>query len=197
MINFGSVTDCTCSTLSPGAISLSDHLATYLAAQGPTDWDRANFELCFLCHDPARLVEARRDDDDPPARTNFYDSDINGRDNLHQVHLVDRISNTRATCKNCHWNVHSNRTADNTQYNVDGVVFSSPPASFKTHLVNFSPDITAIGGRARPEWWIDTAPRERRCYLACHGEVMDGDGNLGVEARYRPAAGGDDSPTIP
>ena len=80
---------------------------------------------------------------------------------------------------------------------VDGTVFTSPPAGFKTHLINFSPDITPIGGRARPEWWINTSSRERRCFLACHGEVMDGSGNQGVEARYRPAAAGDDPPTIP
>ncbi|MFQ5524689.1 MAG: cytochrome c3 family protein [Thermoanaerobaculia bacterium] len=157
--------------------------------QGPASWNRSNFELCFLCHDPARLVEARRDDDNPPASTNFYDT-IDGRDNLHEVHLVDRIDDTRATCKNCHFNVHSNRTADNTQYNVNGTIFTSPPAGFKTHLVNFSPDITPFGGRALPEWWINTSTRQRRCYLSCHGADMEG-------FPYRPAAAGDDSPTIP
>lgn len=170
------------------AIRRGAYQATWLEADGPTVFDRTNFELCFLCHDPQRLVEARRDNDNPPARTNFYD-DIDGRDNLHEVHLVDRIDKTRATCKNCHFNVHSNRSADNTQYNVNGTVFSSPPTGFKTHLVNFSPDITPIGGRARPEWWINTATRERRCYLACHGFEMQG-------FPYRPASG-DDSPTIP
>lgn len=177
------------------AIRRGAYQATYLAAQGPTAYNRANFELCFLCHDPARLVEARRFDDNPPARTNFFD-DVNGKDNLHEIHLVDRVDKTRATCKNCHFNVHGNRTANNTQYNVNGTVFSSPPAAFKTHLIHFSPDVTPIGGRARPEWWINTGTRERRCYLACHGEVMDGDGNLGRTAVYRPPSG-DDSPAIP
>jgi len=177
------------------AIRRANYQATYLVGQGPTAYNRTNFELCFLCHDPARLVEARRFGDNPPARTNFFD-DINGKDNLHQVHLVDRISKTRATCKNCHFNVHSNTTASNTQYNVNGSVSSSPPANAKTHLINFSPDVGAIGGRARPEWWINTTTLERRCYLSCHGEVMDGDGNLGRTAVYRPPSG-DDTPTIP
>ena len=154
---------------------------------GPEDWDPANFELCFLCHDPQKLVVARRFDEG--ASTNFYD-DIDGRDNLHWVHLEDRSDKARATCKNCHFNIHSNQSADNTQYNIDGVLFNSPPTNVKTHLVNFSPDIQPFGGRARPEWWINTSTRERRCYLSCHGFEMEG-------FPYRPDNGGDDTPTIP
>jgi hypothetical protein len=154
---------------------------------GPAAYNRNNFALCFLCHDPVRLVEARRFGDG--AATNFYD-DIDGRDNLHWVHLEDRADKARATCKNCHFNIHSNQSAANTQYNVDGVVTTSPPAGAKTHLVNFSPDITPLGGRARPEWWINTATRERRCFLSCHGADMDG-------LPYRPGNGGDDTPLIP
>lgn len=156
--------------------------------QGPSSWNASNFELCFLCHDPARLVGARRDDDNPPARTNFYD-DIDGRDNLHWVHLEDRADKSRATCKNCHYNIHSNQSAANTQYRIDGVLYNLPPLTAKTHLVSFSPDIQPFGGRARPEWWFNTGTRERRCYLSCHGEDMEG-------FPYRPASG-DDTPTIP
>ncbi|MFQ5845185.1 MAG: hypothetical protein ACE5JG_09385, partial [Planctomycetota bacterium] len=162
--------------------------ANYVTALlGPTTWDRDNFALCFLCHDPQRLVEARRFED--AAATNFYD-DIDGRDNLHWVHLLDRADKARATCKNCHFNVHSNVSADNTQYRIDGVLFTTPPGNVKTHLVNFSPDVLPFGGRAKPEWWIDTATRERRCYLTCHGADMDG-------LPYRPGNGGDDAPTVP
>jgi len=176
---------------SNAAIRRAAYRATYLESEGPTDYNRADFELCFLCHDPARLVEARRSDDNPPASTNFYD-DIGGEDNLHHLHLEDRINKTRATCKNCHFNIHSNRTANNTQYRVDGVVFGSPPVGFKTHLVNFSPDITPLGARAKPEWWINTNTLERRCFLNCHDGEMDGNDG----AQYRPP-GGDDSPTLP
>lgn len=149
---------------------------------GPSSWDANNFQLCFLCHDPNRLVLARRWQDD--AATNFYD-DIDGRDNLHWLHLEDRADKSQATCKNCHFNIHSNRTAGNTQYNIDGVTSESPSNNVHTHLVNFSPDILPIGGRAKPEWWFNTSTRERRCYLSCHGETMDG-------FPYRPSQGDDD-----
>ena len=155
--------------------------------QGPADWNRDNFELCLLCHDPARLVEAEKDDDNPPASTNFYD-DIDGRDNLHWVHLEDRADKSRATCKNCHFNIHSNRTANNTQYRIDGVVFDSPPPNVKTHLVDFSPDVQALDF-AKPEWRINTSNRRRQCNLSCHGADME-------SFPYRPGSG-DDVPTIP
>lgn len=154
---------------------------------GPTNYNRNNFALCFLCHSPQRLVEARETDDG--AATNFYDT-INGKDNLHWLHLVDRDDDARATCKSCHFNVHSNVSAQNTQYNVDGVVTTTPPTTAKTHLVNFAPDIQPIGGQASPEWWINTGNRQRRCFLQCHGTDMDGN-------RYRPSASVDDISTIP
>lgn len=152
---------------------------------GPSNWNASNFALCFLCHDSEKLVVARRWDDG--AATNFYD-DIDGRDNLHWVHLEDRTDKARASCKNCHFNIHSNRTAANTQYRVDGVL-QDLPTTAKTHLVNFSPDIQPFGGRAKPEWWINTSTRERRCYLSCHGFDMEG-------FQYRPD-NGDDAPLIP
>jgi predicted CXXCH cytochrome family protein len=160
--------------------------AYWTTLTGPQDWNPANFELCFLCHDPQRLVEARRFDDG--AATNFYD-DIDGKDNLHWVHLLDRSDKARATCKNCHFNVHSNVSAQNTQYNIDGTVFTTPPDSVKTHLVSFSPDVQPFGGRALPEWRINTSTRARTCFLNCHGADMDG-------LQYRPDSG-DDTPTIP
>jgi len=161
--------------------------AYWSALRGPQEWNRNNFALCFLCHDPAKLVEARRFRDG--AATNFYD-DEDGKDNLHWVHLEDRADKSRAACKNCHYNVHANASATNTQYNVDGVVTTTPPPGVKTHLVSFSPDINPIGGRAQPEWRINTATRTRRCYLSCHGETMDG-------LVYRPDNGGDDIATSP
>ena len=86
--------------------------------------------------------------------------------------------------------MHSNRSAGNTQYRIDGVVHTTPPTNVKTHPVDFSPDILPIGGRARPEWEINTGTRRRRCYLSCHGTSMNG-------MVYRPDNGGDDTPTIP
>ncbi|RMF86140.1 MAG: hypothetical protein D6736_15810 [Nitrospinota bacterium] len=149
-------------------------------------WDQNNFALCFNCHDVNKLVLARRWDDG--ASTNFYD-DIDGKDNLHWVHLVDRVDKSRAVCHNCHYNVHSNVEATNTQYRIDGVLYTTPPSHVHTHLINFSPDVQPFGGRTKPEWWINTTTRERRCYLRCHGSEMDG-------LQYRPDRG-DDNPTFP
>jgi len=179
------------STASPQGPHGSTHASIRRAAYwtdllGPAGWQRANFELCFLCHDPARLVEARRFDDG--ASTNFYD-DVEGEDNLHWLHLEDRADKSRATCKNCHFNVHSNVAADTTQYRIDGVLFTTPPDDVKTHLISFSPDVQPFGGRARPEWSIDTTTRRRQCFLSCHGFDMEG-------FPYRPDSG-DDDPTVP
>ena len=171
-----------------GSANASIRRAGYWTAlSGPSDWNRSDFALCFLCHDPAKLVEAREWEDG--ASTNFYDA-VDGKDNLHWKHLEDRADKSRATCKNCHYNIHSNASAANTQYRIDGNLFFSPPTAFKTHLVSFSPDVQAIGGRALPEWRINTSNRTRRCYLSCHGSEMDG-------LPYRPDNGGDDSPAIP
>jgi predicted CXXCH cytochrome family protein len=159
---------------------------------GPTTWNQSNFALCYLCHDRSKHTTARRWGDG--ASTNFYD-DIDGKDNLHWVHLVDRVDKAKAACKNCHYNVHSNVTASNTQYRIDGVLYDTPPSGVHTHLVNFSPDVLPIGGRTKPEWWLNTSSRERRCYLSCHGSTMNG-------LQYRPARpgyanGGDDNPLLP
>jgi hypothetical protein len=76
---------------------------------------------------------------------------------------------------------------------------TDPPTTLTTRMISFHPNVRPIGGRARPEWWLDTATRERRCYLQCHtvtggigGEIMNGEsGSGGKRAQYRPAAGGD------
>ncbi len=149
---------------------------------GPSNWNSSNFDLCFRCHD-TDLVTARERRDG--ARTNFF---ADG-ENLHWVHLEDRTDKARATCKNCHFNLHSNRTASNTQYNIDGNVTDSPPDGVHTHLVNFSPDINATGSRNKPEWRYNTGTRTRSCYLSCHGTTMS--------ESYRPGSSVDDDPFIP
>jgi len=153
---------------------------------GPASWASTNFDLCFHCHDVTRLTARRTGDG---ARTNFYDG-IEGKDNLHWVHLVDRVDKARPVCRSCHYNIHSNREETTTQYNVNGIVYTSPNAAgIPTRLISFHPNVRAIGGRSRPEWWINTATRERRCYLQCHrpdgtpgGSTMDG-------FKYRPPSG--------
>ncbi|MDP2606223.1 MAG: cytochrome c3 family protein [Deltaproteobacteria bacterium] len=161
---------------------------------GPSSWSSSNFNLCFRCHNVTALTARRTGDG---ARTNFYDS-INGKDNLHWVHLIDRIDKARATCKSCHYNIHSNQEQTNTQYNINLVATCAiasgtpcaPPAATPTRLINFHPNVRGIGGRPRPEWWFNTVTKERRCYLQCHstsggvggGETMNG-------FQYRPSSG--------
>jgi len=161
---------------------------------GPSSWSSNNFNLCFRCHDVTRLTARRTSEG---ARTNFYD-DINGKDNLHWLHLIDRIDKSRPLCKSCHYNIHSNQEAPNTQYNINGFVTTTPPASTSTRLVNFHPNIRPISGRAKPEWWLNTATRQRQCFLQCHrsdgspgGVVMGGAAGEagGKDAEYRPASG--------
>lgn len=172
----------------------SDHRtllrATYENRIGRASYNRADFGLCWLCHDDAQLFGSG---------TNFTDSGQNfdKRGNLHLLHLRDRIDKTGAVCKSCHFNIHSNAETGTTQYNVDGVVSQTPPTGTPTRLVNFHPNIRGIGGRPRPEWWFNTSSRERRCYLQCHtssgqpgGVIMGGEtGDGGKRAQYRPASG--------
>lgn len=158
---------------------------------GPSAWASTNFDLCFHCHDVTRLTARRFSEG---ARTNFDDEGDppsgRGKGNLHWVHLIDRVDKSRPVCKSCHYNVHSNVEAPNTQYRIDGVLYSTPNATgVPTRLVNFHPSVRPIGGRARPEWEFNTVTKERRCWLQCHrpdgtpgGAVMDGVG-------YRPPFG--------
>ena len=157
--------------------------AAYVRTPGVLSYSANNFALCFRCHSAAVLLSQTSG-----ASTNF-DDQIQGRDNLHELHLVNRIDKTGAVCASCHFNVHSNQQTTTTQFNINGVVFLTPPAGTPTRNVNFHPNIRGIGGRARPEWWFNTTTRERRCYLACHtaagavgGQTMNGD-------PYRPPSG--------
>ncbi|HET8540031.1 MAG TPA: cytochrome c3 family protein [Anaeromyxobacter sp.] len=127
----------------------------------------SNFALCFLCHDERRLRGVSVN------RSNFFQQGGvgAGRDNLHQVHLVDR---TNAACHECHYNVHSNVQAANTDYrNVLGT---------DTHLVNFAPNVRPFPG---PDPYYGDRPALPRygrtpgnrpyCFLSCHGrDAMDG-----------------------
>lgn len=119
--------------------------------------------LCFLCHDQARLIGARRFSDG--ARTNFYGA---GRDNLHEFHVTNL---QEATCRSCHYNSHGNQSASNTNYRItDGATTnnSSPPIGYKTRNVNFSPALQP-NNFALPTWWLNVATRDRTCDLTCHG----------------------------
>ena len=169
---------------------------------GPSTWNASNFNLCFRCHDVSKLVTSR--EFGSGAQTNFDDERRDGtcdgqrKGNLHWVHLIDRIDKARAECKSCHYNIHSNQEAPNTQYNINGFVTATPPPGTPTRLINFHPNIRPIGTRAKPEWWFNTTTKKRQCFLQCHntsggtgGAVMGGESGEagGKRAYYCPPSG--------
>ena len=153
-------------------------------AQG---WAAANGNLCFGCHDSALLLGNS---------TNFTDNanpaGSKGRGNLHAYHLTNK--SVTASCMSCHYDIHSNRSAANTQYRVlangtQNYLGTVPPPNVKTHLVNFAPDVTGLSF-ALPRWQIDTTTGVRTCDLTCHGS-----GNKMQNITYRPATGDETSHT--
>jgi len=158
---------------------------------GPSNWNQNNFKLCFQCHNVNRLVN--NDRQSGGSRTNFYQE--GGEDNLHLVHLDDRAGNARATCKSCHYNLHSNEGAPNTIYVIDGIEYDgSPPETFPTRLVSFHPMIAGTGGYLKPRWSYNTANRRRTCNLVCHGtNGTYGNGDT-MNETYRPETAGVDVP---
>ena len=154
------------------------------AAQG---WNNANGNLCFGCHDSAALLGGSsnfNDNSGPPGSK--------GRGNLHAYHLTNK--SVTASCMSCHYDIHSNRSAANTQYRVlnngtQTYLGTTPPPNVKTHLVNFAPDVTGLSV-ALPRWQIDTASGVRTCDLTCHGS-----GNKMQNITYRPASGDETSHT--
>jgi len=131
-----------------------------------------NFALCFLCHDENRLV--RPQNIGAGSRTNFYQNGGvgAGRGNLHWVHLIDK---TNANCMECHYNIHSNVEAANTDYK--NIASGSP-----SHLINFAPTVRPFPGNDPNYGDRPTKPRyghtpsgQPYCFLSCHGkDAMDG-----------------------
>jgi len=187
--DLGVIVDSTDVTVGPhGSTNAPILRANFSRDHTSTGWNDDNAALCFRCHSSSMLNRT--------GPSNFYDNNINDKDNLHWVHLRDK--DTTSSCMSCHYDIHSNISADNTQYRIDGVLYAdnaaASAAGIKTHMVNFAPDVTATDSRAKPEWQLDTGNRTRGCYLSCHGEEMRPGGSGGSkDARYRPAAGGDET----
>jgi predicted CXXCH cytochrome family protein len=127
-----------------------------------------NFALCFLCHDEQRLRGATVN------RSNFFQNGNvgAGKGNLHHLHLVDK---TNANCIECHYNIHSNVEAANTDY-------KNLPSGSPSHLINFAPTVRPFPGTDPNYGDRPTKPRYGRtpsgqpyCFLSCHGQdAMDG-----------------------
>ena len=150
--------------------------------QGPTSWNPSNYTLCLDCHD-VRGFNNRNE-------INFTNFASTSR-NYHEKHLVSAAGD-RITCANCHYNTHSNENMGAiTNWRVNGVLYTSPPAGFKTRGISFSPDMTGAGGMAKPTFDINTNTRQRGCYVNCHGKSH-------TPKTYTPAVARDNDPlTIP
>ncbi|MHB8482530.1 MAG: cytochrome c3 family protein [Nitrospiria bacterium] len=158
-----------------------------------------NFLLCFQCHDrrafdPSEPGANRTD----PSWTNFF-GDITAPDthwngNLHMYHL----QYTGAMCHECHYNVHSNVEAQNTEYGdgkgsradinaglcsgvSSGVTYPCLPPDGEdgindgvvdTHLLNFSPKVEGTID-LKPRWAYDAVNKQFQCFLRCHNEIMN------------------------
>jgi hypothetical protein len=165
----GRVVDSTSVTVGPhGSANAPILRANFSRSYTATGWNNANADLCFGCHDSAALLGSG---------TNFNDNGSppgnRGKGNLHAYHLSNK--SVTASCMSCHYDIHSNRTASNTEYcvgtainNCSTSLTTSPPANVKTHLINFAPDVTALGF-AKPRWHINTSTGVRTCNLTCHG----------------------------
>lgn len=118
------------------------------------------FRLCFNCHDWNTFYGNNNN-------TNFYRSGGVGPNNLHSYHLNGAGSGmgwntTYEACMVCHYNVHSNVQATNTDYVGTG----SLPPDGDTHLVNFAPGV--VTGNKR--WYYSSG--SMNCNLVCHGVSM-------------------------
>lgn len=190
----GPVADSAANTVGPHGSTFAPILRANFARNfTATGWNDANANLCFRCHDPVRLLSR---DQASGARTNFSDESNpaggRGKRNLHWYHLTDR--GATASCMSCHYDIHSNRSAGNTEYcvgtSIDScTVTTSPPANVKTHLVNFAPDVTRLNF-PRPRWHINTTTGVRSCDVTCHGSSNKMD-----RVTYRPSAGDETSHT--
>lgn len=139
-----------------------------------TGYTRPKFELCFLCHEEARLIGNYGGT--AATYTNFGsggsgNASWDWNQNLHRYHL-----NTGAVCHDCHHNVHSNVEAQNTIYG-DGMGGELPPDShdnitdgkIDTHLLNFGPEHSGATS-SKPRWYWDGS--YFRCNMVCHSRSM-------------------------
>ncbi len=134
--------------------------------EAPTSRDefQNRFKLCFDCHD----YQTFYGDND---NTNFYRSMGGGPKNLHAYHLNGTgggmmWARTYEACMICHYNVHSNVQATNTDYVGNG----SLPPDGDTHLVNFAPGVVTGRNFSKPAWYYYNG--SMRCDMVCHGIDM-------------------------
>ncbi|MBI4815236.1 MAG: PKD domain-containing protein [Deltaproteobacteria bacterium] len=184
----GVVDDSTSDTVGPHGSTYAPIIrANFSRSYTASGWNNNNARLCFRCHDQNTLFGSG---------TNFTDSanpgGSKGRGNLHAYHLTTK--SVTASCMSCHYDIHSNQSASNTEYcvgtsigNCSVSLGTSPPLGVKSHLVNFAPDVNALS-YSEPRWHINTATGVRTCNLACHGKDM-------ASITYKPSSGDETSHT--
>ncbi len=146
-----------------GSTNTSMLRANYSTAVGSgnsrpfNSFNASNFSLCFLCHDQTAFNSSS-------TNTNFYSNK-----NLHYFHLARSGvgggggggggNGTYASCHECHYNVHSNVEATNTEYSLSG-------GATNTFMVNFHPGMPG-NSFSKPRWSYNGSTRT--CNLRCHG----------------------------
>lgn len=156
-------------------------------------FESSRFQLCFTCHDYTKLMYVASVAPGDFMKTNFsrLKTPVTEQ-NLHTWHLAQidlqwdnypgfGTGGGVGMCRYCHYNIHSNQQAVNTQYeyykNGTWTISLSPPANVKTRMVNFAPQVVdPIAPALRPVWrvWLEDEPsggsaRDRECRLRCHG----------------------------
>ena len=121
------------------------------------------FKLCFNCHDWNTFYGNNNN-------TGFYKSSF-GPSNLHAYHLRGvgggmMWNSTYEACMTCHYNIHSNVQATNTNYVGNNTV--APDGD--THLVNFAPGVVTGRSYSKPAWYYTGS--SMYCNLYCHGATM-------------------------
>ena len=137
--------------------------------------DNGGADLCFSCHDKNKLLY------DGPGTTNFSGGDASPQQ-LHWFHMFGclncGVGEIKARCGDCHYNVHGNMQANNTEWGFPlfgggSAYLTSPPRYLISGLVNFAPHVL---GTTRPKpliylrWNAGSKKVERTCILGCHDE---------------------------
>lgn len=129
-----------CHTNGHGSPQTNILLDTYVMADY-TNWNTANYQLCWKCHDPAKIVGT--------SKTNKA---VNAFDDLHWIH----VDGEQTPCVACH-NPHAPHDAGE-----QGLV------DFSYALANGF-DMQLIGGRTvSTAFWING--NTGYCYIACHNK---------------------------
>ncbi|RMG68941.1 MAG: hypothetical protein D6710_09505, partial [Nitrospirae bacterium] len=135
-----------------------------------TTFNENDFALCFSCHDKDKLLGTVWWEDGGTAQTNFWNQGHGNYSNLHWVHLIGYGQGY--ICADCHYNVHSNQQANNTQYydEYTGLSSYTPPQDVPTGLVNFAPHVMRFyyNWTYKPVWGYNKYTKRRSCLLKCH-----------------------------